>query len=195
LRQSQTLKWVASLGTSLAVALVLADACLAPSDHDVHSPGGISIKAERANQMDSVNYSGPLRPSESLADIRCQVASHYSSGPCPPDAKMAQGIWPFVKQRPNILYVGLPPSCQGYFNIEYFAHDRRLIIHCHVAYPYISIPTGASGVVAYRVTELIEVPTNTIGPGSLHVVEDDRIEHLIGDQTTETELGTVTITW
>ncbi len=138
-------------------------------------------------------FVGKLRPSQSLADIRCQVASYYSTGPCPPDARMAEGIWPFVKQRPNTLYVGLLPSCPGHFNIEYFAHDRRLIIHCHFAYPYISIPTGASGANAYRVTELIQVPTDPVGPGSLQVVEDDRIEHLIGDQTTETELGTATI--
>ena len=192
MRYRQTLKWIASLGTSAAFALVLADACSAPADHDVHSPNGIEIKGERANSLDSLPFAGRLRPSESLADIRCQVASHYSSVPCPPDS-MPPGIWPFVKQRPNTLYVGLLPVCPGYFNIEFFALNRRLIIHCHAAYPYISIPAGASGVVAYRVTELVEVPTDLIGPGSLQVVEDDRIEHLIGDQTTETVLGTTTI--
>ncbi|HWO92197.1 MAG TPA: hypothetical protein VNP53_09540 [Methylomirabilota bacterium] len=176
------------------MALVLADACIAPADHEIHLADGVPIKGETANPLDSVPFAGRLRPSQSLAYIRCQVASLYSSSPCPPDERMAQGIWPFVKQRPKTLYIGLLPSCPGYFNIEYFAHDRRLIIHCHVAWPYISIPTGGSGVVAYRVTELIEVPTDPIGPGSLQVIEDDRVEHLIGDQTTETELGTATIT-
>jgi hypothetical protein len=68
-----------------------------------------------------------------------------------------------------------------------------LTIHCHVAWPWIAIPAGARGVVAIRETSLIEVPTDAITPGTLRVVQDDRIEHLIGDQTTETELGTVTI--
>ncbi len=42
-------------------------------------------------------------------------------------------------------------------------------------------------------TDLVLVSTDAIPGGRLTVVQDDRIEHLIGDQTTETALGTVTI--
>lgn len=197
----QALKWIASLGTSAAFALVLADACIAPADHDVHSPTGIAIKAAIANPIESVpSYygllqpTGPLRPSQSIADVRCQVWRQRTSGTCPDDSMLAPSMWPRVKQRPKTLYVGLLPSCPGYFNIEYFARDRRLTIHCHVAWPWISIPTGAHGVAAIRGTTLVEAATDAITPGEIRVVQDDRIEHLIGDQTTETELGTVTIT-
>ena len=201
MQYKQTLKWIASLSTSAVLALVLADACITPADHDVHSPNGISIKGEIADPLESVpSYYGPLRPrgpirpSQSIADIRCQVWRQNASSQCPDDSRLAPSLWPHVEQRPNILYVGLLPSCPGYFNIEYLSNDRTVTIHCHVAWPWISIPTGARGVVAIRETSLIVVPTDAIAPGALRVVQDDRVEHLIGDQTTETDLGTVTIT-
>ncbi len=201
MRYRQTLKWIASLGASAAFALVLADACITPADHEIHSPNGIAIKGEIANPIESVpSYygllqpRGPLRPSQSIADDRCQVWRQHMSGRCPDDATLAPSMWPHIKQRPATLYVGLLPSCPGYFNIEYLASDWTLIIHCHVAWPWIALPTSARGVEAIRGTTLVEAAIDAITPGEIRVVQDDRIEHLIGDQTKETELGTVTIT-
>jgi hypothetical protein len=42
-------------------------------------------------------------------------------------------------------------------------------------------------------TALILVPTDAISPGMLTVIRDDRIEHLVGDQSTEVRLGTLTV--
>lgn len=193
----QTLKWIAALSTSAAVALVLADACITPADHDVHSPGALAIKVSIAFAEEPVFSS--IRPSQSLADVRCQAWQRNSRNSCPDDAVLARTFWPRLTQTPRTLYVGLPSSCDPYdyvagFNVEYLRSERTLIFHCHLAAPWIALPTGASGVVMLQSTALVLLPTSAISPGILRVVRDDRIEHLIGDQTTETELGTVTIT-
>jgi hypothetical protein len=36
-------------------------------------------------------------------------------------------------------------------------------------------------------------PTDAMSPGSLNIVEDDRVERFIGDYTTERQLATATI--
>lgn len=192
----QTLKWIASLGTSVAVALVLADACITPAEHDIHSPGALAINVSIAFTEGPVF--GSIRPSQSLADVRCQVWQRNSRNSCPDDAVLAKTFWPRLTQTPKTLYVGLPSSCDPYdyvagFNVEYLRSERTLIFHCHLAAPWIALPPGARGVVMLPSTALVLLPTNAISPGMLRVVRDDRIEHLLGDQTTETELGTATI--
>ncbi len=192
----QTLKWIASLSASLVVALVLADACVAPADRDIHSSGAIAIRVSMAFSEGPVF--GSIKPSQSLAEIRCQVFQRNGRQTCPDDTVLALNLWPRLKQTPKTLYVGLPSSCDPYtwvtgFNVEYFRSNRTLVFHCHVAAPWISIPTSARGMMTIISTDLVLVSTDAIPGGRLTVVQDDRIEHLIGDQTTETALGTVTI--
>ena len=192
----QTLKWIASLSTSIVVALVLAGTCITPADHDIHSPGALAINVSIAFAEGPVF--GSIRPSQSLADVRCQVWQRNGRPSCPDDAVLSKTFWPRLTQTPKTLYVGVPSSCDPYdyvvgFNVEYLRSERALIFHCHLAAPWIALPTGAHGVVMLPSTALVLLPTSAISPGILRVVRDDRIEHLIGDQTTETELGTVTI--
>lgn len=49
------------------------------------------------------------------------------------------------------------------------------------------------GVEAAPPAALLVVPTSGIPAGNLNVIEDDRVEHLLGDDSTESELGTATI--
>jgi hypothetical protein len=37
------------------------------------------------------------------------------------------------------------------------------------------------------------VPANAIPPGTLSIVQDDRLEHLVGDQSAEATIATATI--
>jgi hypothetical protein len=199
LPNKQTLKWIASLSTSAALALVLAGACLAPADHDVYSSGGVRVTVKLADPLDSPRFYGRIRPSQSLLDVRCQVWQRTSIGSCPDEATLARAYWPRLTQTAKTLYVGLPSSCDPYdyvadFNVEYLASGRTLIIHCHRAAPWIALPASGSGVAMTISTVLVQVSTDSIPVGKVRVVQDDRVEHLIGDQATESDLGDVNIT-
>jgi hypothetical protein len=78
------------------------------------------------------------------------------------------------------------------FNAEYFGADRTLILHCYFARPWLW-QHPPSGVYALEPMLLLLVPTNGIPPGNLSIVQDDRVEHLIGDETYESPLGSATI--
>jgi hypothetical protein len=39
----------------------------------------------------------------------------------------------------------------------------------------------------------VAVPTSSFQHGTVRIVEDDRLEHLLGDQSTEFQLATVAI--
>jgi hypothetical protein len=96
------------------------------------------------------------------------------------------------------LYVGWLPcdsysSWGGYgvssgFNAEYIGASRTVIVHCYFARPWLWRP-GPPGVYAVAPLLLLLVPTNGIRAGTLTIVEDDRLEHLVGDQSSESPLG------
>ena len=46
---------------------------------------------------------------------------------------------------------------------------------------------------AQAVVSLLLVPTASLPAGPVSVIEDDRIEHWVGDQSTEHQIGTATI--
>jgi hypothetical protein len=83
----------------------------------------------------------------------------------------------------------------GAFNVEYLATSRTLLIHCHVAAPWIVIPVRicCPGVQAVPQNFLVLVETDSIPPGKVRIVRDERIEHYLGDQSSESLLATVTI--
>jgi hypothetical protein len=148
-------------------------------------------------------------PTQSLADMRCQMwhsdrLNPYNSEPCPTAPAFDSAYLPQLSQSPQTLYVGWRicgvfwPTQNGVqtqytgFNVEYTAQSRTLTIHCYSAKAWISIggPHYARGVPN---TAILLVPTARMAPGQLRVLQEDRIERLIGDETTETLLGTATI--
>ncbi len=183
---------IVRLSVAVAVILLLAVAFVPPPSHDVHSPDGVSIKAR-------IVYSGPtfrpIVPSESLSDIRCQLWGNGSSAVrCPTDAILAQDIWPQVNQSPLTLYVGVLSTCGYRFNVEYRAHDRRLLVHCYSAGAWIAFPASCCpGVMASPTLALVLVSTDAIPSGRLTVTRDDRIERWLSDQSAESQLGSVII--
>jgi hypothetical protein len=199
--QRKTAGWVATAGASVLITFLLTDAFLAPSAHDIHSPGGVSIRIQIADS-DTGGFARGYKPSQSLADVRCQVWRTYKGDPCPDDATAAQLYWPRLTQSPKTLYMTWSP-CGQYsnypvatayygFNVEYLDSKRTMIIHCYQATPWIHGP-GAPGANATLSFALLLIPTEAIPAGRLSVVQDDRVEHLFGDQSSEYQIATATI--
>ena len=200
MRQRLTRKrsvWL-SIGAAVVVLLVLG--FVAGPAHDVHTAGAMPLRTSLVD-TDIYVYQA-MQPSQSIGDVRCQVwAAVKRMTPCPTD--VARTYLASVTQTPNSLYMlwqgciswhgsGAIIKWQGY-NVEYLPSDRTLVIHCFVSEPWITRHPTLYGVVAMPRVSLLVVPTGTMGPGAIRIVEDDRIEHLLSDQSDEFQLATVTI--
>ena len=189
-----------SLGVVLAVLLLVG--FVAPPASAVHSANGVAVKVQVVDSSPQVMYA-PINPTQSLDDVRCQLwhaDSHnlHKADPCPNGAILATSYLPQLTQSPATLYVGWLPcgSVSAYgesgvshgFNVEYIAANHTVIIHCYLARAWLSYP-GPRGVYAVAPLQLLLVPTSAILPGNLSIVEDDRVEHLLGDQSSESPLG------
>jgi hypothetical protein len=196
-------KWVVVLSAGIAVIiaaaqlLVFAELFVSPQAHDIHSPNAIPIKVQTAP---SQRVAFTTAASESIADLRCQVwhsggwtASGYkpNTGPCPDDATLASAYWPQFSQSPKTLYLAWT-RC-SVFNVEYIASNRTMVIHCYTAGTLIPAGGRLPGVVAQPFLSLLWAPTDAMSPGSLSIVEDDRVERFIGDYSNEVLLATATI--
>jgi hypothetical protein len=190
-----------SAGAAVLIFLI-ADAFGAPSVHDIHSSDGIPIRIQIPDVESS--FGGPARAikaSQSLSDVRCQVWLMNRPSPCPDEATLASAYWPKLTQSPRTLYVGWSP-CGEYwndplpkylgFNVEYVQSQRTVLIHCHLAKPWIHGP-AAPGVRTTGALVLVLIPTDFIRAGNLSIVQEDRIEHLFGDQVTDFAVATATI--
>ena len=181
---------------AVAQLLVLAQLFVSPQPHEVRTPNAIPISVQTAtSRIDAFITTA----SESIADLRCEVwhsgswtNSGYrpNTGPCPDDATLALTYWPQLSQSSKTLYLAWT-RC-SVFNVEYIASNRTLVIHCFSAGTLIP-PVSLPGVVAQRFLDLLLVPTEAMSPGSLSIIEDDRVEHFIGDYTNEVVLATATI--
>jgi hypothetical protein len=189
-----------SLGVGLAGLLLVA--FVAPPVHDIHSPNGVAMNVRVVDSSPQVMYV-PITPTQSLDDVRCQLwhaDSHnlHKADLCPSGASLATSYLSQLTRSPATLYVGWLPcgSVSAYgesgvshgFNVEYIASNRTVIIHCYLARAWLSAP-GPRGVYAVAPLQLLLVPTSGILPGNLSIVEDDRVEHLLGDQSSESPLG------
>ncbi len=202
-RPPRVRKWVVVLSAGIAVIiavaqlLVFAQLFVAPQAHEVHTPNAIPIRVQTATSHTDALITAA---SESIADLRCQVwraggftlgGYRPNTGPCPDDATLALAYWPQFSQRPKTLYLAWT-RC-WVFNVEYIAFNQTLVIHCFTAGD--SVPTFFSpgGVVAQRFLDLLLVPTDAMSPGSLGIIEDDRVEHFLNDSSNEVVLATATI--
>lgn len=162
--------------------------------HEVHSAGGTPVKSSHYRATGSINFlPGPA--SESLSDIRC--LSNFASTAC-------AGLYPSLQQTANTLYFVWPSGCytkpapgpdiayQG-FNLEFFAATRTLVIHCYAGTGWWHASTGVYGMSSVEYL-LLAISTSGIGAGPIEIHEDDRQEHLIGEESAEWKLTTATIT-
>jgi len=182
---------------AVAQLLVLAQLFVSPQPHEVHTPNAIPIRVQTATSHTDALITAA---SESIADLRCQVwrgggftlgGFRPNTGPCPDAATLALTYWPQLSQSPKTLYLAWT-RCTV-FNVEYFALNRTLVIHCFTAGDSVPPLFSPGGVVAQRFLDLLLVPTDAMSPGSLGIIEDDRVEHLFSDSSNEVQLATATI--
>jgi hypothetical protein len=196
-----TRKRVIWLSITTVVAFLLVDGFGSKPAHDVRTPGATPLKAA-VGTTDIRNFFFPVLSSQSISDLLCQAWGRtYPNTSCPAD--LSSTYHASVTQAPNTLYVlwvgcidwhgaGEIIKWQGY-NLEYVPSERKLVIHCYVAEPWITHHPTMFGTVGLAPQTLLVVPTSSIAPGTIQIVEDDRLEHLVGDQSTESTLGTATI--
>jgi hypothetical protein len=133
----------------------------------------------------------------SLDELRCeawQTKPGALRAPCPDTATLASEIWPSLVQQPRTLYVPLANSTD--LNVEYVPATRTVVLHSYVGESLLASRFSRGGFGAMRAMPtftLILVRTEGVRPGDVAVVRDDRYEHLLGDDSYETTLGTVTI--
>jgi hypothetical protein len=188
--------------TCLVVLVALADAFIAPPAHDVHSVGGSSVQLSAYDSTSTVWWmTGP--PTQSLPSVKCLDIGPNGRAPCA--ASDLASAFPTLQQTKNTLYFvwsgcvdwsgsGAVIPWAGY-NAEFTASTRTVVLHCYLGTPWIYTPERLFGSrVAGGLNLLLAIPTSDLGAGSLQIREDDRLEHLIGDQSTEYELATATIT-
>ncbi len=189
---------VLGVGAALGIFL-LADAFVPPPAHDVRSPGGVAVKVTLFESNETVAWK-PTAPSQSLASLSC-----YSPGKgttC--DVATWASSHPNFSQTPQPLFLvwtgcidwsggGEIKSGQG-FNIEYIPSTRKLVIHCYRARGWLYVHQYEYGVAAVPRYKLAVVSTADVGPGTIKIVEEEDLEHLVGDQSDESQLATATIT-
>jgi hypothetical protein len=212
-RPSVRRRWIARLSVTIVVAaavlFLLAEGCVAAPAHDVHSPGAISLNLQiaKTDLTRPAMYFGPIAPRESLDSIRCELwrSLHSETPTCPDGAALATSFFPDLTQHTKTLYF-VWQRCAGTsgvygeysvasgFNAEYRPSDRTLVIHCFSSASWISLGPMVHGTAAMPPPpSLAAVSTESFGPGTIRIIEDDRLEHLVGDQSTEFQVATATI--
>ena len=171
------------------LAGLAADALVAPAPHEVQTPGAIPVATSWIEATDQVEWVAG-QPAQSFAELRCRTARSGATIPCPTVTAGAGPALYFVQA----LCVGPSSgsfSYQGH-NLEYFPSRRTLVIHCYIARAWLDIG-GPMGVAAVPRAALVVVSTSAMGPGQIKIVEDNRVEHLFGDQSDEFQVASATI--
>jgi hypothetical protein len=198
----RTRSWIIRAGIALTALVLLADAFVAPPLHDVHSIGALALSAEVYESDSVLQWLIPSPPTEHLGEIGCHLAVVDSPPTC--SGTTAGSRFPSLVQRPNTLYLVWPhhlDTSTGHgpfvvwtgYNLEYFPLSRTIVVHLFTAVPWLFFHPYAMGMGTAPIQSLLAISTEGIGAGPIKVVEDDRLEHLIGDQSTETQLATTTI--
>jgi hypothetical protein len=180
-------------------ALVVTIVFATPAAHPIHTPGAIALDAQLVVSGPPVYSYRVIQASQSLDNVRCEMwHAHDSRDACPNSAMLASMYFPSLEQSPMTLYVPLTPCTStgggsDGFNVEYLPGPRSLVMHCYAAHPMISTGPRFMGVEAVPSTALLVVPTQSISAGTVDIIEDVRIEHLLGDESSEYQLGTATV--
>jgi len=201
---SQTRKRV--LGNAIVAVLVIlvagtVGALVSPSPHEVHTPGAQTLNAQVVYADPREYFYQAIQPSQSLNDVRCAMwrIGRPQTSACPEAATLASLYFPNVTQSPKTLYVAwLYCSSDVYgfgdgLNMEFQPSRRAVVIHCYVARPWVWREQQTMDAVPRPRESLLVVPTASIPAGPLSVIVDYRVEHFFSDQSTESQLGTATI--
>jgi hypothetical protein len=177
------------MGVTLVVAFVQ------PAPHEVHTPGSAVVNARLVEIPDRRPFVDRPQPNESIDAIRCEVwhARQSPTSTCPVGEVLAAEYFPALTQTPKTLYIPWDRCRANGFNLEYQSSRRSLVIHCYTAQPWVNYELHLPGVVAERALAVLVVSTESLPPGDITIVEEDRIEHPLRDQSSEFQLATATI--
>ena len=199
-------------GAAAAVAIVIALLLVAtwqPSGgHAVHTAGAIQLSPKvypLPLQPGRPGFFGEGKAGESLDAVECATWQGYANPgrTCDPNDP-SWNLFPTATQSPHTLYltwygciewIGHGPLVpwEG-FNFEYLPASRSVVVHCYKAAPYIYVPERLMGVAAIPYPNLYAITDSSFGSGQITIEENDRFEHLVGDQTySNFQLGTATI--
>jgi hypothetical protein len=165
-----------------------------PVEHDVLPEGHTALTWQVAEPSDRYTY-GPLVPTTSLANVRCQSWIQDHAGTCPNEQTLAGMYWTKLEQAPQTLYIGafLCDTTRPHFNVDYF--DRRLTLHCHrtarLINPWRGPHSDAGPGAAF--IQLLIVPTSSMTPGRVSICLEDRIERRFSDIVSTKLIGVATI--
>jgi hypothetical protein len=198
---SLTRKQVIGIALAAVLVLILVAALVKPSPHEVHMPGAEALHVQLVDSFPPPLYfSQAIQPSQSLNDVRCAIwrARHSQNSVCPDAATLAGMYFPKLTQSPRTLYIlwlwcSHTMGADG-FNVEYQSSRRAVVTHCYLARRWVWWqPKMTSTPSAEPSLSLLVVSTAPVPAGPVSIIEDARFEHLIGDQSTEYQLGTATI--
>jgi hypothetical protein len=185
---------IIALGIPAAVFVLVIGAFVTPQAHEIHTTGATPVQAQNVDSSPFVAGYASIPPSQSLDTIRCDIwrtrGQYSSASPCDSTA-LAKAYFPNLTQNPATLYVPWTP-CAG-FNVEFGAPSRTVVIHCYSAAPWISTTPRLMGVEAQPRLGLLLIPTQSIPPGNVTVVQDFRVEHFLHDDIYESQLGIASI--
>jgi len=183
------------------VAWIWVITALRPTPHEIHTTGSAPLQAQDVQPDKWIPLKKTIEPSESLDAIRCQLwhADHERPSPCPDSATLTAEYFPNLKQSPKTLYIPwkrcTPSIGFGWdgFNVEYQPSSRTMVVHCYVAEPFYR--RQVAGVLAQAAQSLLVVSTASLSAGSITIVENDWIQHMlgVGDQSTVFQLASATI--
>jgi len=187
------------LGGGAAILIFLiADAFVAPPVHEVHSAGGVPVKFTFFESSEGFVWV-PSPPSQTLGQMKCFLPGKATL--C--DAATPAAFYPNLTQSAQTLYL-IWPHCVSWsgggevtpwdgYNFEYVPSTRELVIHCYRAKPWLYAHQYLFGVAGTGRWALVAVSTVGMGSGAITIIEDDHLEHLVGDQTDDYQLATATI--
>jgi len=164
-----------------------------PVEHDVLPEGHTPITWEVGEPSGQATY-GPMVPTTSLTNARCQSWTQDHAGTCPDEKTLAAMYWAKLEQAPQTLYIGtFLCDTTRHFNVEYF--ESRLTLHCHGTARLINPWPGphSDARPGRAFVELLIVPTASMTPGQVSVFREDRIERRFSDIVSTTSIGVATI--
>jgi hypothetical protein len=167
-----------------------------PVESDIIPAGHIPISVQVALPTRFPTY-GPIAPTSSLANLRCQSWLQDHAGTCPDDATLAGMYWTTMEPAPQTLYVGVLGLCdtaRPHFNVEY--GEGRLTLHCHYTARLIqpwSGPHSDARPGGRAFVTLVIMPTVEMTAGQVSVYREDRVERRFSDIVSTQLIGAGTI--
>lgn len=181
-----------TLIVGVLVLLAIVPIAGAPPNNEILSAGSRSIAYQTVN---GTYVAGPIAPTTSLTNARCQAWLDAHSTPCPDATTLAAKYWPSLQPAANTLYIGFQANCGSQPPVFYVElYPGSITIHCHWTKPLIDFERPAMGVSALPGSTLLVLSTLTWTPGQYWVYQRDLVERWGSSDSQDWFLGMVQVT-